>query len=56
MNQGKRIGFDDETLLRVLHFNDCLKCGVVTGAVRTVAIDFYCDYLYVMHPECNLIK
>ncbi len=56
MNQTKDIGLDDVTVNYILQFNERLKSGRVTGYIRDVAIDFYCDYLYVMHPECNLTK
>lgn len=54
MNQVKSIGLDDAAVKAILQFNDRLKSGRVTGYIRDVAIDFYCDYLCAMHPECRL--
>lgn len=56
MNQNNRIGLDNETVESILKFNERLKGGRLTESIRDVAIDLYCDYLNVMHPECGLLE
>ncbi len=56
MNQNNRIGLDNETVEDILNFNERLKNGSVTGLIRDLAIDLYCDYLKMMHPECGLLE
>lgn len=56
MNQNNRIGLDNETVESILKFNERLKNGRVSEFMRKVAIDLYCDYLNLMHPECGLLE
>lgn len=54
MNQIKCIGLSDKEVESILRFNKNLKEHKVAGYIRDVAIDFYCDYLNAVHPECGL--
>lgn len=56
MVQNNRIGLDNETVESILKFNERLKGSRVTEPVRGIAIDLYCDYLNMMHPECGLLE
>ena len=56
MNQNNRIGLDNETVEDILRFNERLKDGRVTEPVRGIAIDLYCDYLNLLHPECGILR